>query len=345
MGNVKESWDKLISKLDSVIQRGSEHRGRYPEIFHLISEIPNLILYDDPERNKVDLVHYTTWNCTMDMFKKIQNEDLMDGQKQPFLRMYNYEQSNDPNEGRIKPREWEHIEAELRTFVGDLRLDDYWLENFMQGLGTFGCSFSSGSSGVEDDLTYWRLYGNDGQGCSLKISRQQSWHTYKVRYRDKNCDDRNSVEQEEDLEVAERLEQLFEMCKIIVDNAPEKHKHAIGTTVIKGLYRIIYSYYHLIKDIAFKGENEWRMIRVMPNRSNIRYDTASGDMIKRYIEGPSFCELLSSASVITIGPTVPNHAAARAYIEHQANEVHKIPYVKVKNSKCTYRQGIFQNIS
>lgn len=345
MSNVEKSWSKLISELKSVIQRSSKHPDRYPEVFRLISEIPNLLLYNDLERSSINLVHYTTWNCTMSMFGKIQKEDQTDSQKPPILRMYNYEQSNDPNEGRIKPQEWANIEADVRTFVKDLELDDYWLEKFRHGLGTFGCSFSSGPPGIEDDLTYWRLYGNDGQGCSLKISKLKNWRTYKVRYRDKNCDDRNRAEKKEDCEVSGRLDELFEICKKIVDNVPEKHRYSVGTAVVTGLYRIIYSYYHLIKDVAFEGEKEWRIIRVMPNQSEIRYDTASENMIKRYIEGPPFCQLLSSASVITIGPTVPNHGAARAYIEHQANEVHKIPYVKVKNSRCIYRQGTSLNLS
>ena len=62
---------------------------------------------------------------------------------------------------------------------------------------TYGCSFSSGPSGVvEDDLTYWRLYGNDGQGCSLSIPTIHK-DVYEVRYRNKDFRDRSNPEKEE----------------------------------------------------------------------------------------------------------------------------------------------------
>ena len=103
------------------------------------------------------------------------------------------------------------------------------------------------------------------------------------------------------------------------------------------LFRIIHSYYHLIKHVAYEGEKEWRMISVMPKPSSVLFDTTSGNIIKRYVEGASLEEMLSSASVVTVGPDVPSRGAARAYIEYLPRDIHKIKYVTVKNSQQTYR--------
>lgn len=79
------------------------------------------------------------------------------------------------------------------------------------------------------------------------------------------------------------------------------------------------------------------VISVMPEPNSVRFDISSGNIIKRYVEGTALKEVLSSASVITVGPAVPNRRAARAYIEYMANDIHEIRYVTVKNSKQTYR--------
>ena len=354
MDNVKESWNRMTSELNRIRKRGSEAPYYYQAIRGLFDQIPKLVLHNDSPGTEVNLVHYTTWSNALNMFKENQNEDQMESreddrkdsqekkQNPPILRMYNYEQSNDPDEGRIKPPEWKKIEKEAGYFDKFMEDDGRWIKDMTLGWGTYGCSFSSGLSDtgddLEDDMTYWRLYGNNGQGCSLKISNPLNEHIYRVRYRDKDFSKRSDKDKEEDEQVSQRLRNLLEICKEITEEVPERHKYFVGKTVAEGLFRIIHSYYHLIKDVAYKGEKEWRMIRVMPRPDAIRFDTSSGNIIKRYVEGPPLSQLLSSASAITVGPTVPNRGAARAYLEYLAKEVHNIPYVNVKNSSQNYRQ-------
>lgn len=193
------------------------------------------------------------------------------------------------------------------------KYDNLWIEKMTSGTGTYGCSFSSGPSGIEDDLTYWRLYGNNGNGCSFKISRSFNEHIYKVRYRD-----RNESDKKEDEEVAERLNKLIAVCQEAVNAAPKEYRYIVGGTAAELLFRIIHSYFHLIKHVAYENEREWRMINVLPQPSAVRFDTTSGNVIKRYVEGATLEKMLSSGSLITVGPTVPNHGAARAYIEYLA---------------------------
>ena len=274
----------------------------------------------------------------------------MDVDREPLvLRMYNYEQSNDPEEGRIKPTEWEKIEEDVACLAKQfLELDDRKTEEISLEGSTYGCSFSSGASDIiEDDLTYWRLYGDDGRGCSLKIPTadivgedKARLRAYKVRYRDRDPDNRSDGEKKEDKQVAERLKTFLEAAEEAVCHAPEKYKFEVCKTVAKGLYQIIHGYYHLIKNRAYEDENEWRIIRVKPRLDKIRYDARSDYLVRRYIEGPALKDVLISESAITIGPTVPNRGVARSYFKHLAGR-HGLKHVKVRISDKTYRQALY----
>lgn len=331
MASVKASWDNLMTELRQISERGSKEPDHFLTITNLFDRIPELVLYDDAPEPKTNLVHYTTW-------KNVQNMFSMD-RGSPMLRMYNYEQSNDPHEGQIRLPEWEEVLRDANWLDEFLKRSSRWTEDMKFGGTTYGCSFSSGPSGVEDDLTYWRLYGNDGQGCSLKISVPYAENVYKVRYRGKDFNDRSQPEKEEDEQVAGRLRALFEVGKETVDRAPDSYRSIVRETVAEGLLQILYGYYHLVKHTAYAGEHEWRMIAVMPWRDRIRYDTTSENLVRRYIEGPPLSQLLSTDSVITIGPTVLNRGAARAYLEHLVREKHRIRYATVQTSDKTYRQS------
>ena len=338
MTNVEESWANLRAELRQVVERGSKDPNYFLTIRRLIVQIPKLILYDDTPEPGVNLAHYTAWKNARDMF----NVD----REPPILRMYNYEQANDPEEGRIKPPEWKKVEEDAAYLAKFLKQDSRWTEEMSLVGSTYGCSFSSGLSGaVEDDLTYWRLYGNDGQGCSLKIpttdimgADRARMGVYKVHYRDRDFISRSDCEKKEDEQVATHLKIFLEVCKEAVDAAPEVHKDIVGRTVAEGLHQIIYGYYHLIKNIAYADENEWRILRVKPRSNAIRYDTRSDYLVRRYVEGPALKDLLISGSAITIGPAVLNRIAARAYFKHLAKR-HKLKLVDVRISNKAYRQA------
>ena len=331
-----KSWSNLKAELRHVRERGSEDPDNFLQIRGLIDKIPELVLYDESPEQGTELVHYTSWKNALEMFDP--------GEASPVIRMYNYEQTNDPEEGQVRPPEWEELEKEARKeiWLEEFLDNDRWREEMKVGT-TYGCSFSSGPLGsVEDDLTYWRLYGNGGQGCSLKIPTPQDMIMYKVRYRDRNFKNRSETYRKEDENIAKRLRMLFEDGKQTVkDASSSKHGVIVGRTVAEVFLRSLYGYYHLVKNSAYADEKEWRMIRVMPRINQIQYDITSKDLVRRYVEGPSLNKLLSSASTITIGPTVPNRGAARSYLEHLAKEIHKIQYVSVNNSRQVYRQGPF----
>ena len=264
MKTVNENWRKLMGELRAISQRGSEKHAYTEKIRGLfLEEIPNLILYADSLDMGADhLVHYTSWENALSMFS---------GSETPVLRMYNYEQSNDPGEGKIRPKEWEIVVRNAKWVERILEDDPRRAGDLEYAGNTYGCSFSSGGKGVEDDLAYWRMYGNDGEGCSLKITPRSDYEygaykMCKVRYRDTNFSERSECEKEEDRDVANRLQELFSVCKEIVDKATSQHQIGVRRIVVQGLREIVYGYYHSIKHKNYEQEREWRMIRLRTHK-------------------------------------------------------------------------------
>lgn len=346
MANVEDSWDDFKEKLRKVGEHTSENSGYDTALVELSKSARRLILYDDELNSDIKLVHYTTWESALNMFKQ-KGKDSAPG-KDPVLRMYSYEQSNDLNEGKIIPPEWKKIEQDASWIKEYLGKDKDWKEELeyekgkvIYGRGVaYGCSFSSGRDDVEDDLTYWRLYGNDGEGCSLKITLpDRRWaHNpmYKVRYRDTDFNNRKEDEMDEDKKIAECLRELFTAGKEVVGGIHEMNRNTVGKSIAKVLSQVICEYYHLVKHVAYVDEKEYRMVKAMPEANEIEYEMLR-NLVKRHVEGPTLETLLSSNSTITIGPTVPNCHAARAYLESLVRG-HNIEHVRVKNSSKTYRR-------
>ncbi len=341
MKTTDENWCELMEKLHDVSKRVSRRPLYIGEMHGLLHD--NLILcalFQNLPETGAGLVHYTSWENALNMFNEYGN---------PVMRMYNYEQSNDPDEGKIKPKEWEEVERNVDPIDKSQKDNDGRKNDFEYDRNTYGCSFSSGGKGVEDDLMYWRMYGNNGEGCSLKITppsarKLTSPSTHKqdilrVCYRDKDSSDRCDQEEIEDGEIAVRLRKFFAVCTDIVSKTNGKYPIE-AEFIVRRLREIVRGCYHLVKHKNYAVEREWRMIKVAPNSEAIRFDTTGGGLIRRYIEGPCLKEILSSASVITIGPTVPNGGAARAYIEYLAKTKHGIQHVEVKNSNQNYRRQL-----
>ena len=330
MTDAQKSWNDLESWLRDIIKHGPIRPNLYesvPDLFSFL--IRNLVLHDDPNEKGINFVHYTKWENALNMFYK--------DQRLPALRMYNLEHSNDPNEGKIKPPEWANIENHTKWIDEVLEDDPYWADPEF-GTNTYGCSFSSGELGVEDDLMYWRMYGNDGEGCSLRIVRPTGgdFRLYKVRYRDASATCRSENEEIEDKEVADRLRRIFATGEELAEQIGDNRRH-LKQAIARGLRQILYGFYHLVKDKAYSSEMEWRAIRVMPELRAIQFDTMSTNPVKRYIDGPFLRDLLITGSEITIGPTVPNRAVARFFLE-QMTKKHGMAVDNIKYSRASYRR-------
>lgn len=305
-----KSIPQIVAAKDSVDRQNSV--GRLVE--HLNALVNQVTYHKDKWNSQKDgrLAHYTSWENVL----AILIADL------PVLRMYNYEVANDPLEGHIVPPEWTKVWTKHERFLRTLNLDI--------STDTYGCSFSSGRD-IDDDLTSWRLYGNNGEGCSLAMSKTVDG-MFKVRYRRPDGKGRTADEESEDKRVADEMDSLLETGEEVTANSQCAEVVRAVTTAIQ---KILGGYRHSVKDIAYQEEREWRRIRVNPSKEDVEFHVDGGN-VRRFVKGPKIGELLDSLSAITIGPKVYNRQAARAYVEWLARKK-GIRYTCVRVSEKSYR--------
>ena len=326
---VNRSWENLFSYLES-LQAGNEHYRVVGE--RLLALVQRLALYEDePERHSGGLVHYTSWEKMLNILEVDEGQD-------PLFRMYNYEMANDPEEGNIKPQEWTKFEQHARDLCRGFG-DDSSSDDIVNGSisnrrrSTYGCSFSTNGKGVEDDLMFWRLYGGDGNGCSLRLG---TWpkHIYKVRYMGK--DDSNNKMLDES-EVTGRLDHLLECMKKAISKAPKECRVSVCQSMKRALDHVLEGYFHLVKSDAYQHEQEWRMISVNPDEKFVKYSVGEDRIVRRYIEGEKMKNLLITGSQITLGPRVSNIEAAKRYVQQKVRK-HGMNATMVSISSKNYRR-------
>lgn len=319
---VHEGWKDLFDYLHGLQAKKERYRvvdERLPPL------VQGLALYDDqPEQHSGGFVHYTSWE---NMLKILDAEEAHG----PVFRMYNYEMANDPEEGNIKPHKWRKFEDSARDLCREHAVED---GETNRKRSTYGCSFSTNGKGVEDDLMFWRLYGGDGNGCSLKLGVVPR-HIYRVRYMEKGGSG-NEVPDEGD--VAARLDYLLENMKKAISRAPREYRARVCISMKRALEQVLEGYFHLVKSDAYRHEQEWRMISVNPDEESVRYAIGEDHIVRRYIEGEKMNDLLVSQSKITLGPRVQNVAVARQYVQKRVRQ-HGIHATVVCISSTKYRRS------
>lgn len=325
---VGESWENLFNYLQR-LQAGHERYRVVGE--RLPALVRGLALYDDrPEESSGGFVHYTSWE---NMLKIL----AVDEDNGPRFRMYNYEMTNDPEEGNLKPPKWIQFEKSAREFFCDY-MDESSQNDTMENEGhyrkrsTYGCSFSTNGTGVEDDLMFWRLYGGDGNGCSLKLSGVPD-RIYRVRYMGKSGG--SSIPEEG--EVKERLDRLLECMKETIKKAPDAYMPRVCQSMKQAIDQVLEGYFHLVKSAAYSHESEWRMISVCPKENSVKYAIGNDSIVRRYIDGSWMKDLLISKSKITLGPRVSNIEVARKYVESRVKK-YELNLTTVCTSLAKYRR-------
>ena len=328
METMATSWSSLLKRLDAVRGKLDDPTRLAAYADALSGHLGKIVFYDDQLPQRQNLVHYTSWERALAI---LQDPD------EPTLRMYNYERANDPQEGKLWRKAWSGLSKEAAWLDDHLPEHEKTLLELGRSTGsTYGCSFSSSVGGVEDNLTYWRLYGNDGEGCSFKVTGQLGG-VYRVRYLNEDGSNADTADEEVDREIALSLGKLITNSRDLAERAETNGRKDVAMRIATGIRKILGGYHHLAKSRYFEDEREWRMIEVAPE--DIQYDTDGGRIVKRYISGLSLKKSLITASSITIGPRVPNSGAARAYVEHLIRE-RKMLAPEVKLSKQIYRSDV-----
>lgn len=326
---MEESWKNLLSHLSAKKREVTKDSLLYTLSKDLPELLRKFVFYDDHLEKDYYLVHYTSWENALAIFQP---------DASPTMRMYNYETANDPQEGRLWRKGWNGVKAASEW------LDEYspeherTLKDSGRSMGsTYGCAFSSGIDGMEDDLTFWRFYGNDGEGCSFKLTGRIA-NAYRVRYLRGDGENSSRKDEKIDAWIADKATELLDSCEKIVKAASPSY-HRDGAIVVRSLRQLLAGYHHLAKSCDYEDEREWRMIRVSPEEGCVQFERDDDNIVKRYIEELSLKGVLVTGSSITIGPRVPNVGAARAYLERFVR-AQGMSATKVKISRQTYKLGV-----
>jgi len=297
---MESSWKALLDRVWVV----SDRLDAPDPLADVDTAIKELVFYDDSLGLDERLAHYTSWENTLAILTE----------EQPVIRSYNYERTNDPQEGRLWRRVWGTMKEDAEWFDRFLPAYDQTLLASGRSTGTtFGCCFSAGGPGVEDNLTFWRLYGNDGKGCSFKVTSRLP-HTYKVRYLDERGKNRNGDE-ELDRQVGYWVYDLLTGGRELVKRFWAAGRKDVASGMAWRIRKVLGGYNHLVKSSYFEDEKEWRMIDVFPT-DTVLYDADEAGVVRRYVPGLPLEHGLITGSSITVGPQVPNGGAARGYVEH-----------------------------
>lgn len=287
----------------------------------LQEQVRRVRFYNDQRDNRTEscFAHYTSWSS----FLAILN------QERPLMRMYNYETANDPLEGQIYPKGWREVRERVRCMGNFDGADDRSHPG-----DTYGCSFSSGTEYIGDDLTLWRLYGDNGGGCSL-MTKSLGMDMYRIRYRKQDGSVSNHEEAKEDKAVALQMHDLLYAGERTMDSIDDSYRQTVGSAIGDAAQRVLEGYCYLVKDVAYSNEKEWRRIVVRPPLVETCFD-AKETGVKRYVEGQAFKELLTTGSEITIGPKVDNPKAVRDYVK-RATRHRGLQWPSIRNSTKSYR--------
>ena len=256
----------------------------------------------DPSQGFV--IHYTTIQGMVKMLDKQQ------------MRMYNADQANDPSEGSFFDTHlelpdrlaWAQQETPSSAYIASFIIPDF-------------------AGSLQDDLIYWRTYGNDGRGCSLKLLAPAS-NLYRVQY------GAGAVTQTRRalIPVLDRLTPLAELDEGVAMLLSEIVWEALG--VLRFLY----------KPDAYDYERECRV--VLPNirveQSDILFDYSSAagneEVVRDYYEHETLRlhRLFGSGTTVTLGPVVANRHVPKRAVEILTTRMGMID-IPVIDSDVSYR--------
>lgn len=193
---------------------------------------------------------------------------------------------------------------------------------------------------IEDNLKLWRLYGDKGRGCSLKIPIKplQDYNTASnwwsglvgVRYHAPTGKEIDAL-----------VRNFRQKSAPVVDFLRRHSGHADAEFYKQSTQRALQSFLSLVgclyKDKQYQHENEFRLVVAVPeiNINEARFDTDNPFFIRPYVDGPLLKDCLVTDSVLTTGPAARLYHAAAETLHALCRRAEVIE--KIKPSRISYR--------
>ena len=282
---------------------------------------------------KALVVHYTSIDTVIKMFR-----DYIE-KGRSYLRLYDTFHFNDPDEGkylinRLDPTNHTELKALIDNDAPCAYVSSFIIPDDSQ---------QSKGVGARDNLVFWRTYGREGTGCSI-VMRVSAARLFKVRY---------GVGEEDTLLIADKIEEvltsrksiIMEAIKPILDVSFDNSKKVLNRALNLALSKEVESIFYLYKSRYYDYEKEARIIKTVPSikaaGDEIFFEDNSGTKkIRHYCndESLSVRNLLTTGSVITLGPCVSDKENIAYYLEH-LKEKSGLVGPRVIQSTVSYRSS------
>ena len=287
------------------------------ELIHPALEDIILQSHKMPEQSHI--VHYTKISVLKSILDRLAADD------QVSLRAYDSVHLNDPSEGRY--------------LLDILPKKEGWFDQFTEEKHAYNhayiASFIMDDRGtMNDNLAFWRSYGNEGEGCSLfspgNVQRSNFW---KVLYGE---DSANAA--------ASTISKIVDQLISLAGSASERSRESIEERLIGTVWRVLNRVRYLYKSDAYDYERECRYVPYVGDvEKDVQFEYIDqGDhspRIRHYIEPDDLDvrdRLLVTDSQIMLGPTVSHGDNARYYFAQAVKRAGLVTTVFV--SRLPYRR-------
>lgn len=267
-------------------------------------------------RKDFTATHYTSINAIVSILQNVK------AGKEDSLRMYDSVHLNDPDEGNYIARE--------------LKRRHRWLEK-KDVSHAYIVSFVAPEKQMVDNLTLWRTYGKEGEGCSLSLHVPPE-RLKKVRYGEEMIETVRILEP-----VLDSLDPLVDAEKVPLCSIRRDIQTKLSEIIWKFLERFLYLY----KSKAHEHEKEYRIVLIeseIEDKERIHFEIEEGEntpvQVRHYYadEDLKAQNLLDENSLITLGPSITNPYNMSYYLKTLIREA-DLSGPEIETSRELYRKS------
>lgn len=329
----------LVRNIDAYIERdrGAEYvrHAIGPALIAALADvIPTLIPRHHVDLNQVtEVVHYTTLKSLFSLLYGTTppRDPSKTTKPEPpatvgrFLRLYDSANFNDPTEGTYLLSRF--------TDAYDVLMVPAYIASFV----TPDKARRNSIADTRNNLVFWRHYGDEGRGCSISIPADRfapsrsNLQLQKVTYGRTHAN-----------RAAKKLRGVVRHLEpLMSDSASPGIRRQVAATILSSLGQLPYLY----KSRAYSYEQECRLVALesaLTHYGGIQYDFVEPSdrtgRIRMYGQHPclTLTNILSTGSVITLGPCVPNADNIKYAIEKLLTSA-GISGVPIETSDIPYR--------
>ena len=241
------------------------------------------------------IIHYTSISTLFSLLYDTLNDNNYGNGSNNSLRLYDSIHFNDPDEGSYFTRNmnlppkysWLHKQNTSHAYIASFIIPNSNID-------------------IHDNLVFWRTYGHEGQGCSLKL-RVPHDQLRKVLYGTDEVDSTVKM-------LLSVLDVLYPLINLDND---------IDRILIDSVWKSLEIIRYLYKDEAYEYEKEARIVvhKLRIHETDLSFEYNDYENLFPYIrhyyqdERLKVRDILVTGTLITLGPRVPYRDDVRYCIE------------------------------